>query len=183
MKTHLFAAALLASSYTQAQESRSETQAIRCAALSFVHTSMTASNPGFGEAMTQLAQLYGAVFGSSQRVRTGSSLTVGDINARREVVLTELKKSWSSNPEVVVREAALCNAWRADFAPRLAASSDGQSEAEFLRIVGQPPEKPSAEEVERWRRVVPVAFAAWAELDFATPSSTRKKVEESLRKP
>lgn len=180
MKIYLLAATFLASSCAYAQESRTETQAIRCAALSLIHTSLTDSNPAFGDAMTRLAMLYGAVYASTQAARTGATLTMGKIEARREVAVEEFKMSWRSSPDVVVREAALCNAWRSEFGPRLAASDKRDDEPEFLRLVGQPPARPSGEEVERWRPLVPLAFSAWAELGYATPSSMRAKVRESL---
>jgi hypothetical protein len=183
MKQYLFAVAILSGLAVNAQELRSETQAIRCGAISFIHTSMSASNPAFGEAMTQSGIFYGGFFGVSRKNRTGLTTTNGEVNARRELVLEELKKTWVSNPEVVVRETALCNTWRGQFGPQLAALKDDGNDAELVRIVGEPPVRPSKEEIERWRPIVPVAFAAWAALDYGTPASVRRKLVESMKKP
>lgn len=182
MKIHLFAVALLANSCVHAQESRGETQAIRCAALSFIHTSLSKSDPEFGTLMTSSTIVYGTVFAARQAARTGSMATNGEVNSRRELVLEEFKKSWKTNPELVVREAALCNAWRAEFAPRLGVLNARSSETELMRLVGEPPTGAAGDEVNDWRVLVPLAFAAWAELDYATPATVRKKMEQSLGK-
>jgi hypothetical protein len=185
MTKHYFvAAALISSLSAYGQESRGETQASRCGALAFIHTSMTTSNPAFGEAMTEFGQFYGAVFAAHRKVRTGSAVVNKDVSDRRELALQEFKKTWTSNPDAVIREAALCNAWRADFAPRLVARKEAAgTDAELVRLVGEPPARPTAAEVERWRPIVPQAFAAWEELDYATPASVRQNLVESLKRP
>ena len=184
MKNYLLAAAMLCGSFAaNAQELRSETQAVRCAAISFIHTSLSASNPAFGEAMTQSGIFYGGLFGASRKIRTGLTTTNGEVNARRELVLEELKKTWVSNPEVVVRETALCNTWRGQFGPQLTAWKDDGNETELVRIVGEPPVSPSKEEIEKWRPIVPLAFTAWATLDYSTPASVRRKLVESMKAP
>lgn len=183
IKVYLFAGVLFLGACAHAQELRGETQSVRCGALAFIHTSLSASNPAFGEAMTSSSIFYGSVFSASRAVRLGVGATNGEVGARRELALAEFKKSWALNPDSVVREMALCNTWRAAFAPRVVALKDSISAAELVRAVGDPPEVPTAVEVDKWRSIVPHAFAAWAGYDHATPSSTRKKVAESLRQP
>jgi hypothetical protein len=183
MKQYLFAVAILSGLAVNAQELRSETQAIRCGAISFIHSSMSAANPAFGEAMTQSSIFYNGIFGASRKNRTGVMTNNGDANARRELVLAELRSTWESNPEAVVREAALCNTWRAQYGPKLAARNNDGNEADLLRIVGEPPATPSREEIEKWRPIVPLAFTAWAALDYSTPASVRRKLVESMKKP
>lgn len=80
---------------------------------------MSATNPAFGEAMTQSSIFYSGLFGASRKNRTGVMATNGDVNFRRELILKELKSTWELNPEMVVREAALCNTWRSQFGPSL----------------------------------------------------------------
>lgn len=182
MRIHLFAVALLANSCAHAQESRSETQAIRCAALSFIHTSLSTTDPAFGDLMTSSTIIYGTVFAARQGARTGSLATNGEVNARRELMLAEFKKSWKASPELVVSEAALCNSWRDEFSPRLGVLNAHSSETELVRLVGEAPASATADEVNDWRTLVPLAFAAWAELDYATPLTIRKKLEDAGKK-
>lgn len=182
MKTHILAIALLTSSWAYAQESRSETQAIRCAAVFFVLTSLSSTEPDFGREMKVSTRLFHSAFASRWNVRTGSSMTNGEISARRELVLAELRKSWKSNPEAVIVEAALCSSWLDSIGQRLASvKGEPSSEREFVRLVGEPPATATAEDLASLRILVPMAFEAWASLDFVTPASVRKQVEDSLR--
>jgi hypothetical protein len=181
MKIHLLAATLLGSSCTYAQESRSETQAIRCAAVSYLHTNI-ATPLAFNEAMGNSAQFYGHVFVAFRQVRTGAVPSNGEVYDRRDLTVAEFKKTYEVNPELVVREAALCNTWRAEYAPRIEADQNPQGWSELVKVAGIPPEAPSPKEVEKWRPFVQSAFVAWAKAGYPTRASLIKQIEESIGK-
>lgn len=182
MKIYLLAATLLSSSYAYGQESRSETQAIRCAAVSYLHTNI-ATPAAFNEAMGNSAQFYGHVFVAFRQGRTGVVPSNGEVYERRDLTLAEFKKTYEVNPELVVREAALCNTWRAEYAPRIDANQNPQGWNEIVKIAGEPPPKPDPEQVEKWRPFVTAAFVAWAKTGYPTRASIRNQVKESLQKP
>jgi hypothetical protein len=121
MKTYLLASTLLIASSVQAQESRAETQAIRCAAVSYLHTNIT-TPPAFNEAMGNSVQFYQQVFAAFRQVRTGAAPTNGEVSQRRDLVIAEFKGTYPVNPDAVVREAALCNTWRAEYGPKIDAN-------------------------------------------------------------
>ncbi len=183
IKKHLFAVALLSASCVHAQESRVETQAIRCAALSFIFTSVAPDSASFARKMSDAAAFYGDVFSAGRMVRTGFIVTNGEVAARRELALQEFRGSWKWASAAVVREAALCSAWSGEFVPRVVAGPNIESADDMLRIVGEPPAQPPPEQVELWRSVVPRAFDLWAALEYATSASARKKIEDSLKRP
>ena len=180
MKPFLLASALLFTSYAHAQESRSETQAIRCAAVSHIHTSI-ATPAAFNEGMSGITELYGSVFAAFREVRTGKPPTNGELSDRRDLISAEFKSTYAVNPELVVREAALCNTWRAEIAPRIEAQ-DPQTLSQFVKVAGVPPLAPEAGQVEKWRPLVAAAFAAWANTGYATRASIRKQLQDSIQK-
>lgn len=182
IKNQLIWLALLSASSVHGQESRAEVQSIRCAALFFVQTSQTAADPEFGMVMTNFTQTFSDVYSASKMIRTKINGTNGEVIARREVVLNELKQSWRSNLDGVVREAGLCTTWLLKFSSRLESMKDINSAAELVKTVGEPPISPSNEQVENWRPIIPDGFAAWANLGYTTPAGVRKMLEESVRR-
>lgn len=182
IRKQLFAVALLSASCVHAQESRAEVQSIRCAALFFVQTSQTATDREFGMVMTNFTNQFSDIYGASKMIRTKIHGTNGEVNARREVVLTELRQSWRSNLDGVLRETGLCTTWLLKFSPRLESIQDTTSEAELVRVVGEPPALSSNEQIEKWRPIISDGFAAWAELGYVTPAGVRKKLEEALKR-
>lgn len=181
MKPYLLTSTLLLCSIAFAQESRTETQSVRCAALSYIGTSLSAAEPSVGEFTTRSASMSGNIFGASRKFRTGLPTTNGELGARRDVLLAEFKKFWESNPEGVIREGALCSTWLLEFSPRLSSINSASSDADLLRVVGEPPTSPSAREITQWRAVAPRAFASWEMLGYATPASIRKKLVDSMK--
>ena len=180
MKTQIFVAALLFSLNAQAQESPAESQAIRCGALTHIHT-IISSPPAFNEAMAQATEFYGGVFAAFRETRTGSSATNGEVSGRRDTVEAELRKTWQTKPELVVREMALCNSWRAEFAPRIAAfNSEIRNGKQAIEIVGTPPSAPSPGEIDKWRPIVSTAFTAWAESGSKTGGEARSELKKNL---
>ena len=137
-----------------AQEAPGETQAIRCSALAYIHTNLT-SPPAFNVAMGKSAEFYGGVFAAFQEERTGAGATNGEVSLRRDGVEAELRRSWRSRPAIIVSEMALCNTWRAEFAPRIGAANGAiRSGKQIVEIVGAPPSEPAEGEVEKWRPLV-----------------------------
>jgi hypothetical protein len=183
IKLQLFAVALVSASCLHAQESSAETQAIRCAALSYIVTSVEQDAGSFANEMADAATFYGDIHGAGRSLRTAVNMTNGEVLARRELALQEFRASWVSRPGAVIREAALCHTWSARFVPKVVAHPNIDSAAELMRIVGEPPANPAPEQLDLWRTVLPRAFAAWAASGYATPASIRRKIVESMKQP
>lgn len=180
MKRPIILASLFLFSSAFAQESPSETQAIRCGALSHILT-IIATPPAFNEAMGQSAGFYSGVFGAFIEARTGSGGTNGEISSRRDTVEAELRRTWQAKPDIVVREMAICNTWRAEFAPRIAAlNGEIRSSAQVIQVVGVPPIEPRVGEIDKWRPIVTTAFAAWADSGSMTGGEAKSAIKKNL---
>jgi hypothetical protein len=158
-----------------AQETRVETQSIRCGALTHVQASLGKESPAFGTAMVTTTMFYNSLFSAGRFTRTGLETTDRLILARRDIVLAELKKSWKSNPESVVQEVALCNTWRAAYAPRIVRLVESSSPEDLVRAVGYPPEQGSTEQVVKWRPLVNQAFGVWDAIGATTGKRSHKE--------
>jgi hypothetical protein len=118
----------------QAQESAVETAALRCSAVSLLHSSLTVPSPQFGEVMTQIAGLFAEIYSTQISQRTKAKLTVADLKARRDAVLSELRKGWPGNKDKVIRDAATCNVWRGEFFAKL---PEKPTEKQFMAALAQ----------------------------------------------
>lgn len=186
MKLRIFLVSILIATTAHAQESTSETQSIRCSALTHVLTNID-TPPEFNEAMAQTTRFYSGVFASFREARTGQAPTNGEVSGRRDTVEAELRTTWRSKPEVIVQELALCNSWRAEYAPRLAAVNGEISSAkQLLEVVGSPPTKPRTGEADKWRRIASIGFTAWAAAGSQTGGETKaelkRQIIESMKK-
>jgi hypothetical protein len=157
-----------------------ETQAIRCASLAFVHTSLMI--PGFNESMMNLSQLYSAIYSAQRGQRTSTRVTNGEVSKRREDTLNQLRKTWSGDSDAVIREFALCNEWRAAIGANLPGGDAdipvNVDAAYVTKIVPMPPLSPTPTEMEKWRRITPQAFDAWATAGYATKHSVTDRVKQ-----
>lgn len=177
----VFAVLLVFSSFVHGQELRAEAQGIRCSALTFVFTSLASRDPDTAINFYKASNFFRGVFAAGRKVRTKMTITNGEADSHRELVLNELKNSWRSNPDVVIQEAALCQTWGDEFMPKIRAGADINSAEDVLYVVGQPPTVASEEQIANLRNVAPAAFAAWRSLDFATPANLRDKLQDSLK--
>jgi hypothetical protein len=182
MKIKYFAFSVLLASAAHAQESLGETQSIRCSALSYIHT-VIATPPPFNEAMTSMALVFSQAYAAFRTVRTGATMTNGEVSARRSTVEAEFRRTWKAKPEILVREMALCNTWRAQYALRFAAAKfDSTSPEALIGVIGIPPSNPAVGEEEKWRPVVNMAFEAWEEAGLKTGQEARAEFKEQLMK-
>jgi len=143
-----------------------ESAAMRCSAISLMHSTLTTPSPQFGEVMGEIAGLYAQVYAVQREARTKQKLNNAELRKRRDTVLTEISKGWPKNKTAVVRDAAICNVWRIDFFSKL---SEKTSEKEFqaaLASLGPPPESVSKPEIDKWNGLTPQAVAIWAKIQL-----------------
>ena len=166
----------------QAQESVLENQAPRCSALSFVLGGGDGpNNQAFASAMADMSEFFSFMYANSRQMRTGTKVTRGEANERRDSVLKELAKTWPSNPEAVRREMALCSDWQTSIAEIISSSGSTVSVQQLEALpYPLPPKQPSAKALGKWQSLTDTAFAYWQSVDYVTPVSVRKQIEQSL---
>ena len=87
-----------------------ESAALRCSAISLMHSTLATPSPQFGEVMGEIAGLYAQVYAVQQEARTKQKLNNAELRKRRDAVLADISKGWPKNKTTVVRDAAICNA-------------------------------------------------------------------------
>jgi hypothetical protein len=153
----------------QAQESAVETAALRCSAVSLLHSSLTVPSPQFGEVMTQIAGLFAEIYSTQVSQRTKAKLAVADLKARRDAVLGELRKGWPGNKDKVIRDAAACNAWRGEFFAKL---PEKPTEKQFMAALAQttpPTAAPAKADIDKWTKLTTEAMGAAAAMNLQPP--------------
>ena len=141
-----------------------ENAALRCSAITLMHSTLTTPSPQFGEVMGEIAGLFAQIYVVQQDARTKSKLSAAEIRKRRDVVLTEISKGWPKNKTAVIREAAICNLWRIEFFSKL---SEKPSEKEFqsaLAALGPPPATVSKPDIDKWTGLTPQAIDMWSKI-------------------
>ena len=183
MKIQILVILTFLASDVYAQESSSETQSIRCSALMHVLTNIT-TPPNFNGAMAQANEFYSGVFATFREARTGSRATNGEVSNRRDTIEAELREAWQAKPAAVVQELALCNTWRAEYAPRLAAQGgEIRSGKQLMEIVGSPPAKPRDGEADKWVPIANIAFTAWSAAGSKAGGETKAELRRQLAEP
>lgn len=158
-----------------AQEQAIETAALRCSAISLVHSPMTTPTPQFGELMTQFAGLFAQMHIAHKTQRAKAKVAPNEVLAQREAIIDEMGKGWPGVKNDRVREAAVCNAWRNTLLSKL---SEKTTEKEFqtaLLNIGPPPANVSKEELDSWTKLTPQAFAMWSQIKANQKESKNKK--------
>lgn len=150
-----------------AQSSVIETQALRCSALTFIHSTLTVPSPQFGEVMAEVASLFAQIHASHYAIRTKSKLAMPALRTSRDTLVAELSKGWPANKVQVIREAAICNLWRSTLFSKL---PDTPTEKQFQAAIdsmGNPPKEPVKAELDKWTMLTPMAFDMWAQVKVA----------------
>ncbi len=167
LMTSLLSLASVAAAGADAKNDTSvESAALRCSAVSLMHSTLTTPSPQFGEVMGEIAGLYAQVYAVQQEARTKQKLNNAELRKRRDAVLTEISKGWPKNKTAVVRDAAICNVWRIEFFSKL---SEKPSEKEFqaaLASLGPPPASVSKPELDKWNGLTPQAVGLWAKIQM-----------------
>ena len=141
-----------------------ENAALRCSAITLMHSTLTTPSPQFGEVMGEIAGLFAQIYVVQQEARTKNKLNAAEIRKRRDVVLAEISKGWPKNKTTVVRDAAICNLWRIEFFNKL---PEKPSEKEFqsaLATLGTPPATVGKPEIDKWNGLTPQAVDMWAKI-------------------
>ena len=168
-------ASIALSPAAQAQEQGIETAALRCSAISLVHSPLTVPTPQFGELMIQFAGLFAQVHMLHKGERTKAKVNPNDFLAQREGVISEMSKGWPGVKNDRVKEAALCNAWRNSLFEKVPEKATEKDFQNAMRNIGALPTNVSKEELAQWEKLTPQAFAMWAQIKVNQKDSKNKK--------
>lgn len=149
-------------------DTSTENAALRCSAISLMHSTLTTPSPQFGEVMGEIAGLYAQIYVVQQEARTKTKLNAAEVRKRRDVVLAEISKGWPKNRTTVIRDAAICNLWRIELFSKL---PEKPSEKEFqaaLAAMGPAPTNAAKPEIEKWNKLTPEAVGMWAKIQTQT---------------
>ena len=90
-----------------AQDSKIETQAIRCSALYFVIAGTTGSDKTNEKISQDIALNFTKVYANEKNTAVSSA----DIKIRRDLIVTEITENYISRQDALQDEAVLCGAW------------------------------------------------------------------------
>jgi hypothetical protein len=167
----------MTASAAHAQESPIEIQAMRCSALTLIHSSLTVPSPQFGQVMGELVGFFTQIHAVQKGIRTKTRIASNELQARRDALVAELSRGWPGNKAAMIREAGICNIWRAEFFAKLnEKSGEKELQAAFVNI-SAPPTTITKAETDKWTKLTPQAFAGWAEMKVApvTPAAPAAK--------
>lgn len=150
-----------------AQSSAIETQALRCSALTFIHSTLTVPSPQFGEVMAEVASLFAQIHSSHYATRTKSKLPLAELRSGRDGLVTTFSKGWPANKDQVIKEAAICNLWRSALFAKLPDTATEKQIQAAIDGIGNPPKEPVKAELDKWTMLTPMAFSMWAQVKVA----------------
>ena len=171
--TVLSASALIFSTpIARAQDVSIENAALRCSAMSAIHSTLTVPTPQFGELMTQFAGLFAQIHVLHKTNRTKAKIAPNDLRVQRDEIIAELSKGWPSVKNDRIREAAICNAWRINLFSKLPEKPSEKDFQAALLNIGPPPTTISPKDLEQWSTLTPQAFAIMAQVKI-TPKEKK----------
>lgn len=151
-------------SLTHAQEQSIEAAALRCSAISLVHSPLTIPTPQFGELMTQFAGLFAQIHILHKSQRIAGKVELAEVSKQRDAIIAEMGKGWPGVRNERIRESAICNVWRSNLFARLPAKPSEKEFQQALLKIGPPPSAVSKEEMDKWAALTPQAFAIWSQM-------------------
>ena len=147
-----------------AEDQTIEVAALRCSAISLVHSPLTIPTPQFGELMTQFAGLFAQIHMLHKSQRTNGKVDPMEIAKQRDAIIADMNKGWPGVRNDRIRESATCNLWRSNLFARLPAKPSEKDFQQALLKIGPPPSSVSKEELDKWATLTPQAFAIWSQM-------------------
>ncbi len=156
-----------------AQDASIEAAALRCSAISIVHSTLTVPTPQFGELMTQFAGLFAQIHILHKGNRTKAKVTPNDVRTQRDEIIAEMNKGWPGVKNDRIREAAVCNAWRINLFSKLPEKPSEKDFHNSMLNIGTPPTNLTPQDLEKWNNLTPQAFAIWAQVKIVPKEKSK----------
>jgi hypothetical protein len=158
--------------------------AIRCAGLFQILTSVSASEPDFGKVMTVFAGAMTDIYAVYTKERTGTTVTNGEASRARSEAMRNLALQYDRNPQEAEAIFLQCFAWREDIARHFLAHQDKlKSDAKRVYLsMPRMPVSPPADIAFRQEiaQVVKIGFEEWASLGRITPDVAHESLRRAL---
>ena len=148
----------------QASNTSIETQSLRCSALNQIHSTLTDPSPQLGEIMGELAGLFAQIHATQKGRSTKTKINTAELRSKRDELITEMSKGWPANKPAMIREAALCDTWRAEFFSKLPERPSEKDLLSAMNNISSPPTAIQKTEIDRWTKLTPQAFEAWSRI-------------------
>ncbi|MEO0317185.1 MAG: hypothetical protein RL404_862 [Pseudomonadota bacterium] len=145
-----------------------EAAAMRCSAISQLHSTLTVPSPQFGAVMGDIAGLFAQVYTTQKQARIRSKPATAELKAKRDATLTEIIKGWPANKSAIVHDAATCNAWRIAFVSKLPEKPGEKEFQAVLQNAGMPPADVPKPDLDKWAALTPQAMGAWTAIKAPT---------------
>ena len=141
-----------------------ETQSLRCSALNQIHSTLTDPSPQLGEIMGELAGLFAQIHATQKGRSTKTKINTAELRTKRDELIAEMSKGWPANKSAMIREAALCDTWRAEFFSKLPERPSEKDLQAAMSNISPPPTTIQKTEIDRWTKLTPQAFEAWSRI-------------------
>ena len=151
-------------SHAQSNNALIETQSLRCSALNQIHSTLTDPSPQLGEVMGELAGLFAQIHATQKSRSTKTKINTAELRTKRDELITEMSKGWPANKPAMIREAALCDTWRAEFFSKLPERPSEKDLLTAMNNISSPPTTIQKTEIDRWTKLTPQAFEAWSRI-------------------
>jgi hypothetical protein len=151
-------------SHAQSNNALIETQSLRCSALNQIHSTLTDPSPQLGEVMGELAGLFAQIHATQKSRSTKTKINTAELRTKRDELITEMSKGWPVNKPAMIREAALCDTWRAEFFSKLPERPSEKDLLTAMNNISSPPTTIQKTEIDRWTKLTPQAFEAWSRI-------------------
>ena len=151
-------------SHAQSNNALIETQSFRCSALNQIQSTLTDPSPQLGEVMGELAGLFAQIHATQKSRSTKTKINTAELRTKRDELITEMSKGWPANKPTMIREAALCDTWRAEFFSKLPERPSEKDLLTAINNISSPPTAIQKTEIDRWTKLTPQAFEAWSRI-------------------
>lgn len=150
--------------------------AMSCAAIYMIATSITANNKAAAKAFSNLQKTFIGVYSSIKGQRR--QLTNGNISRAKSLQMVALGKMYDRKPRSLYRLEMRCNAWRVVISKSFAGFSRNSGKAEIRRAFQNLAPMPVISSRDpRWprsKKLVDMSIAVWTKTGRMTPQSFRE---------
>ncbi len=165
--------------------------AIGCAALYYIMTSLPNQDPRYGQAMTSLGQMMTAIYSVHENKVTGKRVLNGDVIRLRDTKAEYFGELYDESPNTVVDEYMFCNKWREAIAKYVSKQGQGMLTTEnknemekFMLNIPKPQDRKNLnlQKNDNVKKAIDLSFKSWTENGRPTPTNVNKKLKKIIDK-
>ena len=158
--------------------------AIKCAAIYMIATSITANNKVAAKAFADLQKTFVGVYSAIKG--QGRRLTNGEISKAKSKAMRSLGRGYDRNPRSLHKLEMRCNAWRALISKAFSGMSRNTGKRAIMRAFRNISPMPEVSPRDpRWphsKKLVDMSIAVWTKAGRMTPQAFKDSLRKSLRR-